>query len=55
MGHEQASTTLDRYTRTPDDYAARILVAFDRTAAYLLPQTGEMPSDGASAEDDEEL
>ena len=29
MGHEQASTTLNRYTHTPADYAARILDAFD--------------------------
>ncbi|RLQ03992.1 hypothetical protein EAD96_16845 [Micromonospora sp. BL1] len=28
MGHEQASTTLNRYTHTPDDYAARVLAAF---------------------------
>jgi integrase len=27
MGHEQASTTLNRYTHTPADYAARILDA----------------------------
>ncbi|WP_346537047.1 hypothetical protein [Micromonospora sp. DPT] len=24
IGHEQASTTLNRYTHTPDDYAARV-------------------------------
>jgi integrase len=36
MGHEQASTTLDRYTHTPDDYAVRILAAFDSSAASLL-------------------
>ncbi|MET8089657.1 tyrosine-type recombinase/integrase [Micromonospora sp. NPDC005220] len=24
MGHEQASTTLNRYTHTPDHYAARV-------------------------------
>lgn len=30
MGHEQASTTLNRYTHTPGDYAARVLRAFDR-------------------------
>jgi integrase len=28
MGHEQASTTLNRYTHTPADYAARVLDAF---------------------------
>lgn len=29
MGHEQASTTLNRYTHTPDDFGARVLAAFD--------------------------
>ncbi|MET8832871.1 tyrosine-type recombinase/integrase [Micromonospora sp. NPDC004540] len=33
MGHEQVSTTLNRYTHTPDDYAARVLAAFDGSAA----------------------
>lgn len=27
MGHEQASTTLNRYTQTPDDFGARVLAA----------------------------
>ncbi|WP_244933138.1 hypothetical protein [Micromonospora tulbaghiae] len=44
MGHEQASTTLNRYTHTPDDYAARVLESFNRSAASLLPPTGETPS-----------
>ncbi|MCO1595550.1 site-specific integrase [Micromonospora sp. RHAY321] len=46
MGHEQASTTLNRYTHTPDDYAARVLEAFDGSAASLLPPTAETPSLG---------
>jgi site-specific recombinase XerD len=29
-GHEQASTTLNRYTHTPDDYHQRVRAAFDR-------------------------
>jgi integrase len=37
MGHEQASTTLNRYTHAPDDYAARVLAAFDAPAASPLP------------------
>jgi integrase len=41
MGHEQASTTLNRYTHTPDDYAARVLAAFDSSAASLLPLARE--------------
>ncbi|MFJ5540721.1 hypothetical protein [Micromonospora chalcea] len=44
MGHEQASTTLNRYTHTPDDYAARVLEAFNGSAASLLPPTRETPS-----------
>ncbi|MDG4790494.1 hypothetical protein O7626_32055 [Micromonospora sp. WMMD1102] len=28
MGHEQASTTLNRYTHTPDDYADRVRRTF---------------------------
>ncbi|MET8307742.1 tyrosine-type recombinase/integrase [Micromonospora sp. NPDC005173] len=43
MGHEQASTTLNRYTHTPDDYAARALEAFDGSAAAPLPPTAETP------------
>lgn len=39
MGHEQATTTLNRYTHTPDDYSARVLAAFDGSAALLLPST----------------
>jgi len=29
MGHEQASTTLNRYTHTPDGYDQRVLTAFE--------------------------
>ncbi|MFV2101949.1 tyrosine-type recombinase/integrase [Micromonospora sp. LOL_024] len=28
VGHEKASTTLDRYTHTPDDYADRVRLMF---------------------------
>ncbi|MEV6690963.1 tyrosine-type recombinase/integrase [Micromonospora sp. NPDC051196] len=48
MGHEQASTTLNRYTHTPDDYAARVLAAFNASAASLLPLVGDTPSDRAA-------
>ncbi|MGC4895623.1 tyrosine-type recombinase/integrase [Micromonospora sp. DT31] len=44
MGHEQASTTLNRYTHTPADYAARVLEAFNGSAAFLLPPAKESPS-----------
>jgi integrase len=42
MGHEQASTTLNRYTHTPDDYSAHVLAAFDGSAAFLLPSRVHM-------------
>jgi integrase len=55
MGHEQASTTLNRYTHTPDDYAARVLAAFDSSAASLLPQEEETGAESAFNEDEEGL
>lgn len=55
MGHEQASTTLNRYTHTPDDYAARVLAAFDSSAASLLPQDEETSAESALDEDEEGL
>ncbi|WP_446217935.1 tyrosine-type recombinase/integrase [Micromonospora sp. IBHARD004] len=45
MGHEQASTTLNRYTHTPADYAARILDAFTLPADDLLTKAAEPPSE----------
>jgi integrase len=48
MGHEQTSTTLNRYTRTPDDYSARVLAAFDGSAAFLLPSTVHMEGEDRS-------
>ncbi|MEV4761059.1 tyrosine-type recombinase/integrase [Micromonospora chokoriensis] len=54
MGHEQASTTLNRYTHTPDDYAARVLEAFDGSAASLLPPTAEtQPLEGRDGPEDD--
>jgi integrase len=37
MGHEQASTTLNRYTHTPDDYGQRVRATFDDSAPFSLP------------------
>ncbi|WP_446217945.1 tyrosine-type recombinase/integrase [Micromonospora sp. IBHARD004] len=45
IGHEQASTTLDRYTHTPADYAARILDAFTLPADDLLTPAAEPPAE----------
>lgn len=55
MGHEQASTTPNRYTHTPDDYAARVLAAFDSSAASLLPPAGKTPSESTLDGNGEEL
>lgn len=55
MGHEQASTTLNRYTHTPDDYAARVLAAFDGSAASLLPLVEEAPGESVLDADEEGL
>jgi integrase len=46
MGHEQASTTLNRYTHTPDDYSARVLAAFDGSAAFPLPSAVHRGDEG---------
>ncbi|MGK5441831.1 tyrosine-type recombinase/integrase [Micromonospora sp. URMC 105] len=55
MGHEQASTTLDRYTHTPADYAARILDAFTLPADDLLTLDPATPSESALDEGEEGL
>ena len=46
MGHEQASTTLNRYTHTPDDYAAHVVDAFAGPAASVFaPEPHEEAGD----------
>jgi hypothetical protein len=47
--NEQTPTTLNRYTHTPDDYAARVLDAFAGPADSALP-----PEPHEEAGDDEE-
>jgi integrase len=42
MGHEQASTTLNRYTHTPEDYGERVRDAFDGPAPFSLPPVAEL-------------
>lgn len=42
MGHEQASTTLNRYTHALDDGGARVRAAFDDPAASSLPRWSEV-------------
>nr|WP_255474690.1 hypothetical protein [Micromonospora sp. AMSO12t] len=61
VGHEKASTTLNRYTHTPDDYVDRVRLTFadfppgtppDRprrsasTWSGALPGKGRPPSGG---------
>jgi integrase len=38
MGHEQASTTLNRYTHTPDEYDRRVLATFEASADFSPTQ-----------------
>ncbi|MGH3814567.1 MAG: tyrosine-type recombinase/integrase [Pseudonocardiaceae bacterium] len=47
MGHEQASTTLNRYTHTPDGYDQRIRDAFSGSAPFALHPVAE-PAEEAS-------
>ena len=41
MGHEQASTTLNRYTHTPDGYGQRVRDALNDPATFSLPSKCE--------------
>lgn len=45
MGHEQASTTLNRYTHYQEDSARRILAAFEDPGAFWVPPTGKPDSE----------
>jgi integrase len=49
MGHERTSTTLDRYTHTPADYAHRVRDAMDAPADFPLT-----PADETDPEPDED-
>lgn len=49
MGHERTSTTLDRYTHTPADYAGRVRDAMDGPADFPLT-----PAEESGAESDQE-
>ncbi|MEV6373813.1 tyrosine-type recombinase/integrase [Micromonospora musae] len=52
VGYEQASTTLNRYTQTPDDYATRVPNAFTLPTDDLLTTARETPSAGSLDEDE---
>ena len=45
IGHEQASTTLNRYTHTPDDYADRVRRSFADDLLTFPPQGPESASE----------
>ncbi|GIG90940.1 tyrosine-type recombinase/integrase [Plantactinospora endophytica] len=46
MGHEQASTTLNRYTHTPDDYADRVRRTFaDDSLTFEPPEPPQDPEE----------
>jgi len=46
MGHEQASTTLNRYTHVPADSHARVRAALNAPAACSPPATVRAAGDG---------
>lgn len=51
VGHEKASTTLDRYTHTPDDHADRVRLTFADDSLTFRPSPrpadpGDTPSPG---------
>ncbi|WP_331253131.1 hypothetical protein [Micromonospora echinospora] len=54
MGHEQASTTLDRYTHTPDDYADRVRQTFADDLLTFRPVTRSDSGSGAEGGADRE-
>ncbi|WP_245603476.1 hypothetical protein [Salinispora cortesiana] len=48
-GHEKASTTLDRYTHTPEDYADRVRLTFADDPLTFRPSPHPVdPEDGPS-------
>jgi integrase len=49
LGHERASTTLNRYTHTPDDYLQQVRRAFDRGPADFS-LTSELPASPKAGE-----
>jgi hypothetical protein len=53
MGHQQASTTLNRYTHAPDDYAARVLAAFEDPADFSLTIDHENGEEDDGDEDED--
>jgi hypothetical protein len=53
MGHANASTTLNRYTHAPADYADRVRAAFEAAAddplTFPAPDRPEDDDDGSAA------
>ena len=50
MGHEQASTTLNRYTHTPEGYDERVLAAFGAPADFSPTQADQSDEDETDGE-----
>ncbi|SCL38377.1 Site-specific recombinase XerD [Micromonospora aurantiaca] len=48
VGHEKASTTLDRYTHTPDDYADRVRLTFADDSLTFRPTPHPADPENAS-------
>ena len=55
MGHEQASTTLNRYTHTPDGHRQRVRDALNGSAPSSLPPEGGQGGPGGAPVTDDRL
>ncbi|MCM0675604.1 hypothetical protein NCC78_13015 [Micromonospora phytophila] len=55
MGHEQASTTLNRYRHTPADFHESVRRVFGSSADDLLTTKGDFQSPGEPIEDEGSL
>ncbi|GAB3184028.1 hypothetical protein GCM10027259_41050 [Micromonospora palomenae] len=53
MGHEQASTTLNRYTHTPADFHESVRRVFDGSADDPLTDEEDPQSDGKPMKDED--
>ncbi|WP_328384091.1 tyrosine-type recombinase/integrase [Micromonospora zamorensis] len=49
VGHEKASTTLDRYTHTPEDYADRVRLTFADDSLTFRPSPRTSDSGGVTS------
>jgi hypothetical protein len=54
MGHEQASTTLNRYVHAPADFGQRVVDAFKDSDAFSLPLEVVAPNEKDTTVDEEQ-